>query len=255
MLDVASKRSRRTMLTRTKATPHWTPDGNHGMAPSFMDHLAWAIRLAGGSDEAVAGALLHPRAVGHQLRPPRPAVPHALHATSSPLDAFTLIACDGNTKLFLNVVDSASWFGLTLELESRTPLQSGRPVPSAGAPGAASQTPSSSTEEARPRPLSARGAEGGPITMKTMAAETTRQHLVGERRAGAWKGVAKSVIDQYSTSFRDAARTMHLRVRDNHSHREAIDLLPAARRATAESRYHRCLFRAFLARMRLHDTI
>lgn len=49
--------------------------------------------------------------------------------------------------------------------------------------------------------------------------------------------------------------TMHLRARDDASFRDQNDLLSTARRATAVSRYHRGLSRAFLARTRLRETL
>ena len=91
-------------------------------------HLARAIRLSGGSDEAVAMALQHECPTCRRLAEPRAALPVALHAKSKEfgdmvaMDTFTFSDARGTTKIFLNVVDIATRFGIVAEVETRHPV-------------------------------------------------------------------------------------------------------------------------------------
>lgn len=169
------------------------------------DHLARAIRLAGGSDEAVIAALRYRCSVCARLPPPGPSAPRALDATarelgdSVALDTFTLAGCQGNVKLFLSIIDVTSRFRLTLELASRSPLVwetfvngwcmwAGFPATLLADGGGEFEAGFREESEGPPPP----------IAMKTAAAETPQQNRICERRGGIWKGVAKVVIDQHS---------------------------------------------------------
>lgn len=119
-------------------------------------------------------------------------MPHALHATAREfgdlvtLDTFTLADCQGNIKLFLNIIDAASCFGLTLELASRNPLVVWETFVNGWCMWASFPTTlvdGGSEFEAGFR----EEAEGIPITMKTTAAETSQQNSICERRCGIWK--------------------------------------------------------------------
>lgn len=98
-----------------KRTPSETSFDHADPAP---EHLARAICLAGGSDEAITTDLRYRCSACARLRAQGPAAPHALHPSAREfgdlvaLDTSTLMGCAG--KLFLNVVDVASRFGLKL---------------------------------------------------------------------------------------------------------------------------------------------
>lgn len=50
-------------------------------------------------------------------------------------------------------------------------------------------------------------AEAIPVIMKTTATETPQQSRICERRGGICKGIANSMIDQYSVPFTNDTRT------------------------------------------------
>ena len=177
------------------------------------EYLARAIRLAGGTDQAVREATKYQCSVCARLKSPGPPLPHNLRGGVKnfgdlvAMDTFTLADCRGNIKLFLNVIDVASRFGLTLELASHKPEVvwdtfmagwtnwAGFPISLLVDGGGEFE---GGFREA---------AELVPIEVRTTAGETPQQNGICERRGGVWKSVARAVIDQFSVSFLDPSRT------------------------------------------------
>lgn len=177
------------------------------------EYLARAIRLAGGTDQAVRVAARFQCSVCARLKNPGPPLPHNLRGGVKnfgdlvAMDTFTLADCRGNIKLFLNVIDVASRFGLTLELASHKPevvwdtFMSGW-TNWAGFPISLLVDGGGEFEGGFRE-----AAELVPIEVRTTAGETPQQNGICERRGGVWKSVARAVIDQFSVSFLDPSRT------------------------------------------------
>ena len=97
-------------------TGHPSPEG-----------LARAIRLAGGSDDAVAAALALRCPVCARAAPPGPALPASLKELVKEfgdlvaLDTFELADAHQKKRLFLNIVDAASRFQLVVPIQNRPP--------------------------------------------------------------------------------------------------------------------------------------
>ena len=92
------------------------------------EQLARAIRLAGGSDEAVSCALQYRCTVCASQVVPGPALPHALHGRAREfadvvaMDTFELADWAGNKVLFLNIIGVATRIGIVAVLSSRRPI-------------------------------------------------------------------------------------------------------------------------------------
>ena len=175
--------------------------------------LARAVRLAGGTDEAVSCALHFRCPVCARLHEPGPALPAALQDTAKQfgdlvaLDTFTLADHSGHISLFLNMIDVATRFGIVSRLSSRHPLvvwlNFQRSWASWGGFPHRLLIDGGGEFEREFR----QEAETVPMDVATTAAYTPTQNSVAERRGGAWKAIARSLIDEYSVSFQNESRT------------------------------------------------
>ena len=178
-----------------------------------LQALARAVRLVGGTDEAVACALHFRCSVCVWLHEPGPAMPSSLSDTAKQfgdlvaLDTLTLADHNGNIVLFLNMIDVATRFGIVSKLSSRhllvVWLNFQRSWASWGGFPRRLLVDSGGEFEREFR----QEAEAIPMEVSTIAAYSPTQNSVAERRGGAWKAVARSLIDDYSVSFLNELRT------------------------------------------------
>ena len=173
--------------------------------------LARAIRLAGGSDRAVAAALAIICDVCLRRRQPSPTLKAKLPKTSGPweavaIDLFELADYAGQVESFLNIVDLHTGFQLVGLVLSKHPghifdefvrgwCSHYGPPALALMDGGGEFVAEFATE------LEDLGCE-----LKYTAGISPTQNATCERRGGNWKHVARATIDEHSIRFSDRRR-------------------------------------------------
>ena len=174
--------------------------------------LARAIRLSGGSDEAVSATLSYKCPSCARLREPKPVNPARLNDRWCDfgdlvcVDLFNLADLRGNNQMFLNTVDKASGYQLVSPVDNKCPdivlhafMQLW--VISLGVPHNILSDNGGEFDAEFPEELESVGAR---ILRSASCAPT--QNVTCERRGCAWKAHARALMDEHSVTFDDPKR-------------------------------------------------
>ena len=185
--------------------------------------LARAIRLSGGSDEAVSAALANKCPSCARLREPKPVNPARLNDRWRDfgdlvcVELFNLADLRGNNQMFLTAVDKASGYQLVAPVDNKRPdiilhafmqlwfVPLGVPYNILSDSGG--EFDAEFSEE-----LESMGAR-----ILRSASYAPTQNATCERRGGAWKAHACALMDEHSITFDDPMRIFLLCASINHA--------------------------------------
>ena len=185
--------------------------------------LARAIRLSGGSDEAVSAALSYKCPSCARLREPRPVNPARLNDRWRDfgdlvcVDFFNLADFRGNNQMFLNAVDKASGYQLFAPVDNKRPdiilhaFMQLWVVP-LGVPYNILSDNGGEFDAEFSEELESMGAR-----IFRSASYVPAQNATCERRGGAWKAHARALMDEHSITFDGPKRIFLLCASINHA--------------------------------------
>ena len=171
--------------------------------------LACAIRLTGGTDEAVKAAMEHQCTTCARLRTPMPVPPariseNIMHRNFNDyisLDTFALADYQGRTLILLCIIDNATLFQVVAPVDARHPDHILSKflthwVCTLGVPEAIKYDQGGEFEREYASEIEDMGSQLNPT-----AGASPTQNAVCERHNGIWTRHARSMIDDFSIQF------------------------------------------------------